>query len=341
MAHNERKNTGSPVLRGGFGSILSALGSAAAGWIIYSRLFINHDMRLPLAVQAEHRIFSSPRIGVVSYYADRSASGRPLVLVHAINAAGSAYEMRPLFERYRGQRPVYALDLPGFGFSERSNRVYTPELYKQALIEFISTQVREPADVVALSLGCEFAARAALERPDLFHSLVFISPSGLTEGRAEKTSQAVSGTGASDLAYATLAFPLWSQAFFDLLATRASIRFFLKQSFVGDVPPDLIEYDFLTAHQPGARYAPLYFVSGKLFTRDILETAYERLSLPVMVLYDRDFFVRFDLLPRLVDNCPNWRAVRITPTLGLPHWERLDETAHHLEAFWREPASVF
>ncbi len=340
MANDEKQKAGSSPLQAGIGGVLSALGSVTAGWIAYSRLFINHDMRLPLAVQAEHRIFSSPRIGVISYYADRSASGRPLVLVHAINAAGSAYEMRPLFERYRGQRPVYAPDLPGFGFSERSDRVYTPALYTQAIIELIATQVGEAADVVALSLGCEFAARAALERPDLFNSLVLISPSGLTEGRAEKASQAVSGTGVGDLAYAGLAFPLWSQPFFDLLATRASIRFFLEKSFVGDVPPDLIEYDFLTAHQPGARYAPLYFVSGKLFSRDILESVYKRLELPVLVLYDRDFFVRFDLLPRLVNQCANWRAARITPTLGLPHWERLEETAQHLESFWRDPAAA-
>lgn len=34
----------------------------------------------------------------------------------------------------------------------------------------------EPCDVVALSLSCEFVARAAETSRDLFHSLTFISP---------------------------------------------------------------------------------------------------------------------------------------------------------------------
>lgn len=338
MSHNKRTDPPS-ALAAVIGGAASALASLVGGWLAYSRLFVNHNMRLPLAVNAERRIFTSPRIGVVNYYADTHAPGRPLVLVHAINAAGSAYEMRPLFEHYRAQRPVYAIDLPGFGFSERSNREYTPQLYTQAIVEFLATQVKETADVVALSLGSEFSARAALERPDLFHSLTMISPSGLSADRKKKASQQVSGTGGSDAAFALLSFPLWSQAFYDLLATRASIRYFLKQSFLGDVPQDLMDYDYLTAHQPGARFAPIYFVSGRLFTPNIRDTVYERLTVPVLVLYDEDFFVSFDMLPRLLNTCPNWKAVRITPTRGLPHWEKLDETTRTLEEFWREKVS--
>lgn len=335
MPQNKRTGITSALVAAA-GGAASALASIIGGWLAYSRLFVNHDMRLPLAVNAERKIFTSPRIGVASYYADTHAPGRPLVLVHAINAAGSAYEMRPLFERYRGERPVYAVDLPGFGFSERSNRVYSPQLYTQAIVEFLATQVQEAADVVALSLGSEFSARAALERPDLFHTLTMISPSGLSAEKKKKASQQVSGTGGSEAAFNILSFPLWSQAFYDLLGTRASIRYFLKQSFVGDVPQDLVDYDYLTAHQPGARYAPVYFVSGKLFTPNILDAVYERLTVPVLVLYDQDFFVSFDMLPRLINTCSNWKAVRIAPTQGLPHWEKPDETARALETFWQE-----
>ena len=49
-------------------------------------------------------------------------SGAPLLLVHSINAAGSAAEVRPLYERYRARRTVFAIDLPGYGHSLRSDR---------------------------------------------------------------------------------------------------------------------------------------------------------------------------------------------------------------------------
>jgi pimeloyl-ACP methyl ester carboxylesterase len=309
--------------------------AAAGSWIGYSAFGIRHRLPLPSAIEAEQETFTSSMGGTLKVYADRSALGRPLVLIHSINAGASSFEMRPIFEHYRGSRPVYALDLPGFGLSERANRVYSPQLYKQAILDLLQTRVKEPADVIALSLGSEFAALAALERPDLFSSLTMISPSGFTRREEKRASQEANENGTSDRFYKLFAFPLWSQAFYDLLVTRTSIRYFLKQSFIGPVNPALEEYDYLATHQPGARYAPLYFVSGKLFTQDIRERAYEKLSIPVLVLRDEDGFVRFDTLPDVLARHDNWREVRIVPTKGLPQFEKLAETTQALDAFWQ------
>ncbi|MBL8134152.1 MAG: alpha/beta fold hydrolase [Anaerolineae bacterium] len=312
-----------------FGAALRGVITAAGAWIAYSRFAIDHAVDLPPAIDAERVRFRHPAAGFLSYYADAAQPGRPLVLIHSINAAASAYEMRPIFERFRGKRPIYALDLPGFGFSERADQVYTPDLYAgavEALLERVASP-ENPADVVALSLGSEFAARAALRQPERVRSLTLISPSGL--GLRQRTTGQY-----GDRALAAFRFPLWSQAFFDLLATRTSIRWFLQQSFVGDPDSGLVDYCVQTAHQPRARFAPLYFVSGKLFTEGAVGALYRRLEMPVMVLYDKDFFVRFDALPGLLRERPNWRAERIAPSLGLPQFERMDEVAGALERFW-------
>jgi pimeloyl-ACP methyl ester carboxylesterase len=321
----------------GAGALFATVMAAVGGWISYSALGVNHRRPLPNAINAERRTFISPTAGMLSYYADRTVQGRPLVLIHSINAAASAYEMRPIFQQYRTQRPVYALDLPGFGFSDRSDRAYSPQLYTEAIIDFLETQVHDSADVIALSLGSEFAARAANLRPDLFRSLTLISPSGLSTKQSENaTQQASRSSSRSDMLYRLFAFSLWSQAFYDLLVTPPSLKFFLKQSFVGRPDPSLIDYDYATSHQPGAKYAPLYFISGKLFSPDIRPNVYEQLSLPALVLYDQDNFVKFDTLSDLVQRHLNWKAVRITPTKGLPHFERMSETAQALDSFWRE-----
>ncbi len=318
----------------GIGTLVAAPFALAAGWIAYSTLGINHAVPLPKAINSDQKFFVGRTGGGLAYYADTRAPGRrPLVLIHSINAAGSSYEMRPLFDQYRTSRPVYALDLPGFGFSERSDRMYSPEVYEEAIIDFIETQVHEPADVIALSLGSEFAARAALHRPDLFHSLVMISPSGFAaEPRATQN-------GDGNL-YQALSFPLWGRPLYDLIATRASIQWFLQQSCEGPVDQGMVEYDFATAHQPGAQYAPLYFISGKLFTPDVYNKVYEQLRLPVLVLFDRDQFVSFAKLPGIVDENPNWRAVRIYPTKGLPQFEKPAEVTAALDAFWKEQGAA-
>lgn len=317
-----------------------AAGAVAAPIIaggIYSAVAIDHAVPLPPAIEAERRRLRSAQAGDLSYYADERAPGRPLVLVHSINAAASAYEMRPLFEHYRSQRPVYALDLPGFGFSERSDRTYTPRLYTTALLELLRDieSRRGAADVIALSLGSEFAARAAQQQPELVRSLTLISPSGLTARTEKNRSERAGASPAGVWLHRFFLFPLWSQAIYDLLASRPSIRYFLKKSFVGEPDRGLVAYDYATAHQPGARFAPFTFVSGLLFSPDIRESVFERLTVPVLVLYDQDGFVRFDALPAVLERNPNWRAIRIVPSNGLPQFERPDDTTQALDTFWQ------
>lgn len=306
----------------------------AGGWIGYSALVIDHRQPLPDAILAEKQTFLSKAAGWLSAYVDRNAAGRPLVLVHSVNAAASAYEMGPIFRHYRGRRPVYALDLPGYGMSNRLERDYTPQLFADAIAEFVE-QIGEPADVVGLSLGCEFVARAALARPELFHSLVLISPSGLGSAGSGRTSQKTEATGLADGLHQTLAFPLWGQALFDLIASRRSIEFFLRKSFQGPVTPGFVDYCYATAHQPGAEHVPLRFIAGTLFTPNAAGVLYEKLAVPGLVLFDEDFFVAFDALPQVLRTNPRWQAVRIAPTRGLPHFEKLDETAGAMDAFWQ------
>ena len=153
-----------------------------------------------------------------------------------------------------------------------------------------------------------------------------------------KTGRAVprAGTaGSSGGVYSLLSFPLWGRPLFDLIATRRSIEFFLKQSFVGPVPADLIDYAYATSHQPGAEIVPLYFISGALFSEDAVGQLYQQVTAPCLVLYDRDAFVRFDRLPGLLARRPNWQARRISPSLGLPHFEKLPETIQALDDFWQ------
>jgi pimeloyl-ACP methyl ester carboxylesterase len=314
------------------GGALGAMALApVVGTLAWSHWAVDHDAHLPAAIDAERREIYSEDAGRLTYYMDDAGSERPLALIHSVNVGASSYEMRPLFEFYRGRRPVYALDLPGFGFSERTRRSYSPEMYAAALIDLlreIDAESRGGADVVALSLGSEFAARAAIERPELVHSLAVISPTGM----ASRMEAGERGPGV----YRGLAFPLWAQAVYDLLATRASIRSFLSRSFTGEPDAGLLEYAWVTAHRPGARYAPLCFLSGLLFTPNAIDRLYTRVTQPALVIYDRDPYTRFEALPQLLEERSNWRAMRVAPSRGLPQFERLGDTARALTAFWSE-----
>lgn len=316
------------------GSLVSASLAAAAGWVLYSKKYIRHNLDLEPALDGEREEVDCEHCGRLSYYADRGGKGTPLVLLHSINAAASAFEMKPIFRHFQGQRPVYALDLPGYGFSERSERLYSPLLYQRAIKTFLQDVVRGPADVVALSLSCEFAALTAVHHPEHFRSLVFMSPTGFQPSKGNDLPKQAKQHKVKNTAYSAMAVGLWNRPLFDIVTSRPSIQYFLNRSFEGLVPEEFIDYAYQTSHQPGAAFAPTYFLSGKFFTPAVRETVYRALDVPVLVIYDRDPNTNFEMLPVMLQEVDNWQAVRISPTKGLPHWEQPERTFKVMENFW-------
>ncbi len=284
--------------------------------------------KLPDALDAPRARFVNKSLPELNYYHDGPSEADPILLLHSINAAPSAFEMKPLFDHYRRDRRVYALELPGFGMSERSDRVYSPELYAEAIAAFLSEVVGKPADVIAYSLTSEFVARAALQAPQAFRRLVLLSPTGFSKRRLPSAK-------AGKRLHRVFSLPGFGQALYALVTTRPSVRYFMKLSFVTQPPEELIDYAYATAHQPGARHAPFYFLSGQLFTANPVEQLYAPLQLPVLVIHDRDANVSFDRLPEVTEHKPNWQVARVEPTLGMPQWEQPQKTIAVIDTFWQ------
>lgn len=291
------------------------------------------SLDLPNAVTGQ-RVALSSSAGPLSYYRDGPRDAPPLLLIHSMNAAGSAYEMKPVYEHFRSHRAVYAPDLPGFGFSDRSDRPYDARIMTDA-VHSVTEAIREEhgessIDAIALSLGSEFLARAAAEKPEHYRTLGLISPTGV-DRRAPYDGPPGSNRGMPWL-YATFRNPVWSKGFFRLLSSRPSIRYFLKKTYGSpNIDEDLLEYDYLTTHQPGARHAPYRFVSGYLFSKDITRI-YDQLKMPVWVAHGiRGDFVDYTGLERYRP-LPNW-SIETMPTGALPHFELREDFLRRYEAF--------
>jgi pimeloyl-ACP methyl ester carboxylesterase len=290
-----------------------------------------HD--LSPALSGRRREIFSPRAGMLSWYEDGPASNSnpstPLLLVHSVNAAPSAYEVKPLYEHYRSQRPVFALELPGFGFSQRSDRFYSPRLMTDAVHEILAMIRNQHGvraiDAVGLSLSSEFLARAACESPHAFRSLCFISPTGFDRSSL-RTGRAGSTLGKPWMLSAITRLGL-RRKLFDWLTSERMIRRFLRRSWGSrNIDLGLLRYDYATARQPGAEYAPLHFLAGFLFSADS-GLLYQRLDLPVYVVHgDRGSFTDFRALRQLEDR-RNW-TVEVMSGGALPHFERPHEFIH-------------
>lgn len=288
----------------------------------------------PVSGQRHEIASAAGRLTVYAASPDTASDAPPLLLIHSINAAGSAYEVKPLYEHYRGSRNVYALELPGFGHSERGRREYSVRLMTDAVLiavrEIQAVHGRAPIDSLAVSLSSEFLARAVSEEPLSFRSAALVSPTGFTS--RDRTTRWRKGTRGKPWLHALLETPLWSAGLFRLLTSRASIRFFLNKTWGSrDIDEGLLEYDFLTTHQPGAQHAPYYFVSGFLFSQDIIQI-YRTLTLPVWMSHGvRGDFVDYSAKTE-IEGRANW-TIRVFQTGAMPHFEARDQFIAAYDAF--------
>uniref|UniRef100_A0A2P2KRL2 Uncharacterized protein MANES_02G095700 n=1 Tax=Rhizophora mucronata TaxID=61149 RepID=A0A2P2KRL2_RHIMU len=86
--------------------------------------------------------------------------GFPIVLIHGFGASAFhwRYNIPELAKRYK----VYALDLLGFGWSEKAIIEYDATVWRDQVVDFLKEIVKEPAVLVGNSLGGFTALVAAV-----------------------------------------------------------------------------------------------------------------------------------------------------------------------------------
>jgi pimeloyl-ACP methyl ester carboxylesterase len=215
------------------------------------------------------------------FYAHRKArahKGRPVVLLHGIHAAASSYEWRSNVDALSERHDVFALDLLGFGMSDRPQTRYSARLYLRLIDDFARQQVGEPATLMATSLTAAYAVVLGARDPGQYPSLVLIEPTGLVRHHDAATTS-------GDVARLVVNAPLVGAAVFNALASRRSLRHWLERAYVdlAFVTPELVDIYHRTAHQPGARHAPAAFLSGHL-NLDV-RGAVRRLRQPALLVW--------------------------------------------------------
>jgi pimeloyl-ACP methyl ester carboxylesterase len=228
--------------------------------------------RLPNPLGGERRYFAwrGQRIAYVV-----RGEGDPVVFVHSIHAAAWNAEWRhvmPALEEHR----CYALDLMGFGASDRPGVHYTAELYLQLLHDFLVAVVGEPALLVGSSLGATYAVAVAADHPELARGVVAIGPAGISR----LYRQGGAPFGAIETAFRA---PVVGAALFKALVSRPSIRFFLKDIYAHGLDAEAETLYWLSANEPNARFAPAAFV-GMHLNWDI-RTQIGQLECPLLIVW--------------------------------------------------------
>ncbi|WP_414545970.1 alpha/beta fold hydrolase [Nostoc sp. CCY0012] len=242
-----------------------------------------------------------------------------LVFLHGFGGGSSAYEWSKVYPAFAAEYRLLAPDLIGWGRSEHPVRNYSIDDYLITIREFLQQTCTGPVTAIASSLTAAFTIRVAIAYPDLFKSLILVTPAGLSDFGEDYSrsffAQIVGVPVLDRLLYSTG------------IATSGGIRSFLEQRQFAQsnrIYEEIVEAYLKSAQQPNAEYAALSFVRGDLCFD--LALYIQQLITPTAIIWgQKSQFTGPEIGRRLAEKNP--QAIRVfqpledvglTPQLELP-----------------------
>ncbi len=208
--------------------------------------------------------------------------GPPLVFLHGIGAGASSFMWRKNFDELAKDFHVYAVDLLGFGFSDKpASASYSADLYVELVSDFLREVAGYPANIIASSLGAAYAIRVADEHTELINAMILNAPT------ASDTLNRRPGMAGAAF-YGLLQSPVLGTSFYNVMASERSIRDYARNNLFYDhsrVTDRLVTNLYATSHQQGAQHAIAAFLSGYLNTDT--RSPLSRLAQPVVLVWGK------------------------------------------------------
>jgi pimeloyl-ACP methyl ester carboxylesterase len=113
-------------------------------------------------------------------YVRQGKGGVPIVFLHGFDS--SLLEFRRIIPIIAAQQEVWAIDLLGFGFTQRwAGCPFSSDSIRTHLQAFWQTQINQPMILVGVSMGGAAAIEFTLKYPEAVHKLVLIDSAGFSQ----------------------------------------------------------------------------------------------------------------------------------------------------------------
>jgi pimeloyl-ACP methyl ester carboxylesterase len=243
--------------------------------------------------------------------------GPPVVLIHGF--ASSLETWLAVIPELKKHHRVLALDLKGFGWTDRPEGDYSPAAEAQLVRALMDARGIDKAVVVGHSWGASVALALAMAAPErvtrlaLYDAWVYESqlPTFFHFARAPAVGELLFG-----LFYGERSDEKMSLAFYD--------QRFVTEKLVEDVEKSL--------ERPGTRAAALAAARGQRYAD--VEAGYSKISVPTLLLWGREDLTTPPAIgERLVRQLPQAKLI-IYPRCGhFPMLEAAAESTRELAAF--------
>jgi pimeloyl-ACP methyl ester carboxylesterase len=261
------------------------------------------------------------KIGDQLVHVEMAGSGPPLVLVHGFG--GSTYSWRQVMPGLAESFRVVAVDLSGFGYTERPKDParYTREAQGELVLAVMDALGFQTAHLMGHSYGGGISLWIAWKHPERLRSLVLVDSSAPTYSY-DRRSRAASFRPFTALALRTL------------ILRPATVRKSLLHSFYNDslVTPELVQAYWDRIRVQGVVDA--YYGLSVPVRGPVERVVVDDIQVPTLILWGaEDELISVESARQVAARMPQAELVVLDKTGHVPMEERPEEVLQHVLPF--------
>ena len=248
------------------------------------------------------------------FYTKRG-NGRPILLIHNLDAAGSSYEWNRIVKTLSRKKAVFTIDLIGCGRSDKPHLTYTNYLYVQLINDFIREIIREKTDVIVSGKSLSFVIMACQMESNFYNKLIAVNPPDLYELAKMPTKR-------NNILKLILESPILGTFIYNMVLSKNHIidkiteEGFYKSHLVY---PKLIDANYKAAHNQKGKY--LLASMKSYYTNINIVPALKKINNSICLIGGSEQPFIEEIISDYKTYNPAVEETRISNTMSLPHLE--------------------
>lgn len=253
-------------------------------------------------------------------------SGEPILLIHDTISGSGIHEWENNINLLSKYYTVYAIDLLGFGNSDKPRITYSGYLYISLINDFIKNVINKKTSIIASGNSASFAVVAELFSPDMINKLILVSPKG---GNYPTKKDSI-------LKF-ILESPIIGTSIYNIKNSKLYIEYLLSKYFYYNEDSDFKDKFYISAHMggPSSKYSAL--ASEFNYLNINLNKHIRNVTAPIHVIWgENDEINPIENYNSIAKNCPDVSLSIFEDTKSMPHVENPKEFYKTCKMFLRQ-----
>ncbi len=306
------------------GTIIALTGLAAVTLHIINRVEFSIST-VKSTLSSSNNKYYEWRFGKIRY--TQKGTGSPVLLLHDLTAGSSSYEFHKIIDELAEKHEVYAIDLLGYGLSDKPNITYTSYLYVQSVIDFIKNVIGKKTNILATGDAVSIAIMAAHNDGEVIDKIILINPQNLNQMNRIPNKR-------SRLLKLLIDTPVIGTFVYNMVTTKEAFRRQFSEKYfynAGMVSEGILDAYREAAHQPdyNAKYTFASYM-GRYMNTNIIH-ALKQIDHSIYIIYGTEKRDNESAIEAYLSYNKSIEAFPISYTRQYPHLERSKAVLDQLE----------